>query len=294
MSIKINNGYELLGMSTISDIFDFCEATAVKIQAVQREEVLTLMGLYLSMEFDLAIAARHELVDDTARPFRINDCEGSVLDQVTSQVARRILEAGRSQMRDPEFDMSANLAIFRPLTRAGVKVHPAMLFTERIPYVEAWRRSEQVLDFHYQSAEEKPGGIPEEEWECRRATWASVLPHNVPPVECSLGFRLDSTTLPFSIREKAGLIIDHVPDFEMRVATLARLIASHEKSIELVGERDVSEFSHVEKVRMSQQIALWLFEYRDEILERLGGTIRDMIPRDITLERVLQPMNQAI
>jgi hypothetical protein len=255
---------------------------------------MKLMALYLSMEFDLAAAAKVGLVDDSARPLRINDEEGSVIMQVMQSVAERVFKAGKSEVRDPEFDMTATLAIFGPREQGGVEFMPAMLFTERTSFVRAWRVFRAVHDFSYWTSEQKPDTIPQPEWDFRALIWESAIPHGKPPIECSLSFQLSDSMSPFGLRERMGEIPEKIPDYDTRIRSLARLIASHEKSLEFMGDRPIEDFPVQERIKMSFSIAKWVNENLDKIVEEKGAIIRSFLPEKISLDRVLHPMNQAL
>jgi hypothetical protein len=190
--------------------------------------------------------------------------------------------------------MAAGLAIFPPQEHSSGQFFPAMFFSARPAYVRQWEANEAVHDFRYSSSGNVPEGVSEVEWAYRAATWSQVLPAAKPPIECSMSFQLHEITLPFSLSEQMGSVIEKVPDYDLRVRNLARLIASHEKSEEILGDRPLDEFPIQERLRMSREIAMWLHENMDKVVEEKGPAIQSFLPREITLDRVLHPMKVAI
>ena len=292
MSTKIHNGYKLVDISTMNELFEFCGNIASQMREIQGEEIRKLMGLYLSMEFDLACAAKRDLVDAEARPLRIDDEQGTVIDQVIDRVAHRIHKAAQGNVRDPEFDMSADIAIFPPQKSQDGEFIPVMLFTERQAFAEKWRLSDQVKDFHFQTQEGRPENISEAEWDFRREVWSKLLPHGQTPAESALTYKLCHMLTPFSVIGQKGEILDAVPDYDTRLRNMTRLIASHEKSVELMGDRSPEDFSVQERIKMSMQIAGWLRDNEDEVGAKTE-TVKEFLVEEITLDRALLPTNQA-
>lgn len=103
----------------------------------------------------------------------------------------------------------------------------ALLFTEKEPFVTAWKAMDEVESYGYWNNTDAPVEVSDAEWGERREAWNRVMPGFDPPVESMLTFALRSNVLDIGMTRLAhntddpevrSLLLDVAPSEDGRVA----------------------------------------------------------------------------
>lgn len=290
MSTRIHNGYRLEGVNSLKSMHEFATEVAGKIREKQKAVSIGLAARYLTLEHDLAYAEGQGLVEWEARPIRVEE-NSSLLGRVCRWCSDQMVRAEKSHERDPEFDLAASFTFLpEALFLNGETVIPALFYCEQKSYREIWESMPQVHDMHFQNQSDPDPSVSTEEWEIREKIWDEALPHLSTPAETGFSMNLSTRAGWVYTEDEFKRILKEVPKFSRRVETLARQIASDEKAKEYLAGRETNQLPMHELMKMSHEIASWLHANLQDILEEKRPIIEAFLPKEITLEVALNPL----
>ena len=213
MSTKIYNGYELVGLKSLSEVHQFClnfKASALKV--IRKQICRRQAEVIENILHKFAVTGEDEVELGTRKIKRGEKFYGASYIYVSD----RYYESQRSTERSFGYDFNCEFVII-PLPDSDRIL--ALLYTADRELTKLWKKHPNVKEYMYWNNADWPSGMSAKRWNQREEDWEAAIGHDAP---CTRGFTFSCMgKYDFPIPEKREAM-RFVAPYKKRLARVAK------------------------------------------------------------------------